>query len=587
MGHELEKFKDLFRKLDYVLTRQQKQYGALVFVCTLISAILETLGVSAVMPVVEGLTNADGLKDKWYMRPFVQTFHIEDVRTMIYIVCGGVICVYIFKNLYFIFYTWIVKKYTYKIKRELGTRVMESYMAQGYIFFVNNNSSRLLQGLSGDVNAVNGIITNLFNFATKMLTILAIGIFLVVQDPFMALSLLVLSALCVLFIQLSFKNSMKKYGELQRRATWDNNKACLEMIHGSKEVLVTGRQEYFKRRYVNSITKQNLCSIRIEMATTIPAYIIAIVAQVSTKGITTDMITSLSAIAIAAFRILPSVGAVTSSLNAIRSSIPSFNASYLTIQRVNELEKEIRARQGQETAEEFDQSAFGKGLTFDHVFYKYPASEHYILEDVSLSIPAKSSIGLIGTSGAGKSTFVDVLLGLLQPEKGQIRLGDMEIGRLGNAWNRNVGYVPQSVFLVDDNIRANIAFGIAKEEIDDDMVWKALEMAQLAEFIRGLPNGLDTRVGERGVKFSGGQGQRVAIARALYTNPDVLVLDEATAALDNETEEALMEAIDALLGQKTLIVVAHRLTTIKRCDRIYEVRDGKLIERSKEEVFGS
>lgn len=597
MRHELAKFKDLFGKLNYVLTKQQKQYGVLVFLCTLLSAGLETLGVSAIMPVVEGLTNVDKLQDKWYLRPFINTFHIEKASTLIYIVCGGVIMVYLLKNIYFIFYTWLVKKYTYKIKRELGTRVMESYMAQGYIFFVNHNSAKLLQGITGDVNAVNSIVNNLFNLSTKVLTILAIGIFILVREPFMAVSLLVLSALCVLFIQLFFKNSMKKYGELQREATWNNNQACLEMIHGSKEVLVTGRQDYFKKRYVDSIVEYNRCCIKIEMATTVPAYIIetvciiglllAVVVQIGTRGITADMITSLSAIAVAAFRILPSVGTVTSALNAIRSNIPSFNASYLTVKKVNELEAELAKKQGSGIKEEHGETELRGELSINHIYYKYPATDHYILEDVSLRISARSSIGIIGTSGAGKSTFVDVLLGLLEPESGQILLDGIDVGALGKKWNQNLGYVPQTIYLVDEDIRANIAFGIAKEDIDDDKVWRALEMAQLAEFVKAQPNGLGTIVGERGVKFSGGQRQRVAIARALYMNPEILVLDEATAALDNETENALMEAIDALQGHKTLIVVAHRLTTIRRCDYIYEVKDGKMIERSKEEVFGA
>ncbi len=598
MRHEWEKIKDLFRKLNYVLSRQQKQYGVMVFICTMVSAGLETLGVSAIMPVVEGLTNVENLQNKWYMQPFVTIFHVSDANTMIYIVCGGVIFVYLLKNIYFIFYTWLVKKYTYKIKRELGTRVVESYMAQGYIFFVDHNSGKLMQGITGDVTAVNNIINNLFNLVTKVLTILAIGIFILVKEPFMAISLLILSGLCVLFIQLFFKNSMKKYGQLQRVATWNNNQACLEMIHGSKEVLVTGRQRYFRNRYVDSVTEHNKCCIKIEMATTIPAYIIetvcivglllAIVVQIGCRGISEDMIMSLSAIAIAAFRILPSVGTVTSALNAIRSSIPSFNASYLTVKKVDDLEKELSMRQRvskKSTESSFDVFSSWNELSIDHLYYKYPTSEHYILEDINLKIKPRTSIGIIGSSGAGKSTFVDVLLGLLEPESGRILLDDTEITMLGDQWNQHVGYVPQSIFLVDEDIRANIAFGIEKKDIDDDKIWRALEMAQLAEFIKEQPNGLDTIVGERGVKFSGGQRQRVAIARALYTNPEILVLDEATAALDNETENALMEAIDELQGHKTLIVVAHRLTTIRNCNYIYEVANGKIIERSKEEIF--
>ena len=597
MKHELAKIKDLLQKLNYVLTKQQKQYGAMVFLCTLLSAGLETLGVSAIMPVVEGLTDVDALREKWYLQPFISTFHIESAGTLINIVCGGVILVYLCKNVYFVFYTWLVKKYTYKIRRELGTRVMESYMAQGYIFFVNHNSARLLQGLSGDINAVNSIISSIFGLSTKLLTISAIGMFILLKEPFMAISLLILSVLCVVAIQLTYKNSMKKYGELQREASWNNNQACLEMIHGSKEVLVTGRQEYFKRRYVQSINEHNKCSIKIEMATTVPAYVIetvciigllmAVVVQVGSRGITTDMIASLSAIGIAAFRILPAVGGVSSVMNAIRSSVPAFNASYATIKRVNELEAELARKQEQGILEDHEDVRFTNELSINHIYYKYPATDNYILEDVSLKIKAKSSIGLIGTSGAGKSTFVDVLLGLLEPEAGQILMDGKDTALMGKVWNRNIGYVPQSIYLVDDDIRSNIAFGVDKDAIDDEQVWRALEMAQLSGFVKSQPKGLDTLVGEWGVKFSGGQRQRVAIARALYTNPEILVLDEATAALDNETENALMEAIEALLGHKTLIVVAHRLTTIKRCEYIYEVKDGKMFERTKQEVFGS
>lgn len=595
MRHELAKIIDLCRKLNYVLSRQQKQYGIIVFICTLLAAMLEMLGVSAIIPVVEGLTNVDKLWGKWYLQPFISSFNIEKTNTLIYIVSGYVIVIYFFKNAYFIFYTWLVKKYTYKITRELGIRIMESYMAQGYIFFVNNNSGKLLQGITGDVSAVSNIINDIYNLATKALTIFVIGVYILFAEPFMAVSLLALSILCVIFIQLLYKNSMKKNGELRREAAWNNNQACLEMIHGSKEVLVTGRQDYFKKRYAGSLAEYGKYCIKIELATMIPAYIIetvcivglllVIIVQTGISGISAGMITALSSIAVAAFRILPSVGAVTSALNAIRSNLPSFNAAYLTVQRVNELEDELAQRQKNGIAEEHAGIRFKNELSINHIYYRYPMTDQYILEDVNIRIKAKSSIGLIGTSGAGKSTFVDVLLGLLEPESGEILMDGKDITSLGKVWNQNIGYVPQSIYLVDEDIRANIAFGVDRENIDDAKVWRALEMAQLSEFIQAQPKGLDTMVGEWGIKFSGGQRQRVAIARALYTNPEILVLDEATAALDSETEEALMEAIDVLQGHMTLIIVAHRLTTIKRCDYIYEVKNGKLIERSKEEVI--
>lgn len=595
MIHELAKIKDLIRKINYILSKQQKQYGILVFICTILSALMEMLGVSAIMPMVEGIVDTKALFAKWYLQPLINVFHIQNPKILLFIVCAGVIIIYVFKNLFFVFYAWLVKKYTYKINRELGTRVMESYMAQGYIFFVNNNSGRLLQGISGDVSAVYGILTSIFNLLVKLLSVLIIGFFILIEQPFIAIFLLMLSGVCVLMIQFLVKNVTHKYGVLQREAAWNVNQARLEMIQGSKEILVTGRQEFFKRRFTESIREQNNCNIKLEMVQTTPLYIIetvsviglllAVVIQIAMNGMSTDTMVGLSAIAVAAFRILPSTGAISGYLNSIRGAMPSFNASYDTIRKINELE-EINPQNIKKQKEEKSQNIrLHNELTIDHVYYRYPATEEYVLKDIQLKIKAKSSIGIIGSSGAGKTTLVDVLLGLLEPEKGHIRLDGRDITTLGNQWNQNIGYVPQSVYLIDEDIRANIAFGIPKEEIKDELVWRALEMAQLADFIREHPEGLNTTVGERGIKFSGGQRQRVAIARALYSNPEILVLDEATAALDNETESALMEAVDALLGQKTLIIVAHRLTTIKRCDYIYEVKDGKLIERSKEEIF--
>lgn len=595
MKHEFEKAKDMIRKMNFMLSGQQKRYGVVVFIGTLLAAALEMLGVSVILPIVEGLTDIGSLFNKWYLQPFIKLWSIDQPQSLIYLVCGEVILVYIFKNLYFIFYSWLVKKYTYKIKRELGVRVMESYMMQGYIFFVNNNSSRLLQGISGDISAVNTIINSVFNLLTKVLTIVMIGMCIIIMEPYIALLLLILSFLCIFIMQFAFKNSMNKYGMLQRIATWNNVQAGLEAIHGSKEVLVTKRQEYFTNRYRDSIAKQSECNIKIEMASVMPSYLIEMIcitglllvvaAKTNITGSSMELIGSLAVIAVSAFRILPAVGAVTSTLNVIQSNMPAFNAAYDTIKIITELAYDQENRNAEAIKMKIMDITLKKEIVLSNIYYKYPETENYILENVSLTITAKESIGIIGPSGAGKSTFVDVLLGLLIPEKGTIKMDGIDIQTLGSQWNRNIGYVPQNIYLVDNDIRSNIAFGIPQDQIDDGQVWKVLEMAQLAEFVRNQPQQLDTRVGEWGIKFSGGQRQRVAIARALYGNPEILVLDEATAALDSETESALMEAIEALQGHKTLIVVAHRLTTIKKCDLIYEVKDGKIIARNKEDIF--
>lgn len=597
MRHEWEKIKDLSHKLNVMLSKQQKLYGGMIFICTIFAAFMETLGVSALLPVVQGLTNAESLKGKWYLQPFEKLYHIEDSQTLILLVCGEVMAVYILKNLYFILYTWLVRKFTYKIKRELGIRVMRSYMQQGYIFFVNNNTSRLIQGISGDVASVNIILDGIFSLATKLMTVAAISVFMFVKAPSTAIMLIILAVVSVFVIQLFYRKTLRKYGVLLRVAERENYQASLEAIHGSKEILVARRQDYYVKKYVDSLNKHIKASIKIEMASLTPGYMIemicisgllmAIILQTNVAGASEEMIESLSIIAVSAFRILPGIAAISSTLNSIRGRMPSFNAAYENIKQVQAAEQEISQRALQEEPDQtVERVVFNEEIKFNNVSYRYPNTDKYILKELFFTVKANTSIGIIGPSGAGKSTLVDVLLGLLIPEQGNITVDGEDIQELGIKWNRNVGYVPQSVYLTDASIRNNIAFGIPTEQIDDTMVWNALELAQLSDFVKKLPNGLDTQVGERGVKFSGGQRQRVAIARALYLNPDILVLDEATAALDNETEHALMDSIESLQGKKTLIIVAHRLTTIKTCDYIYEVSDGKIIEKDWKEVFG-
>lgn len=595
MKHEIEKIKDLAHKFNVILSGQQKLYGGMILICTIFAAFMETLGISAILPIIEGLMTPEGLVNKWYLRPFVSIFHIQETQTLILVVCGEVIILYVVKNMYFIFHTWLVRKYTYKIKRELGSVVMQSYMKRGYIFFVNNNTSKLIQGITNDINSINVILSGIFNLVTKAMTMAAISVYMFMKTPSIATVLVVLAVVSVLAIQLFYKKSLRKYGVLLRIAERENYQVSLEAIHGNKEIQVTRRQDYYIKRYRDTMNDHIKASIKIDMSTLTPGYIIemicisglllAIAFQTRAGGVPQEMLSSLSVVAVSAFRIFPSIAAVSSTLNTIRGRMPSFNAAYENIKQIKEEKTEGAQAALQDHGELEENIDFKEEIKFNNVSYRYPNTEKYILKDMNFTIKAKTSIGLIGPSGAGKSTMVDVLLGLLIPEQGSITMDGEDIQKLGIEWNRNVGYVPQSVYLTDSSIRKNIAFGIPEGQIDDARVWNALEMAQLSEFVKKLPNGLETQVGDRGIKFSGGQRQRVAIARALYMNPDILILDEATAALDNETEHSLMDAIESLQGKKTLVIVAHRLTTIRHCDYIYEVVEGKIIERDKAEVF--
>ncbi len=301
-----------------------------------------------------------------------------------------------------------------------------------------------------------------------------------------------------------------------------------------------------------------------------------------------EFIPKLATFAMAAFKILPSIGKIANRMAGIIYARPGLLSVYQNMVKSNQYSEQMQQYIGnrQINTEQLEKLEFRGNLSINHVFWQYENQKAPVLTDVHLTVHKGESIAFIGASGAGKTTLSDIILGLLHPTVGTVEMDGIDVYSIPIQWAHIVGYVPQSIFLMDDTVRNNIAFGMPAETIEDEYIWNALEKAQMKEFVENLPYGLDTIVGEWGVKLSGGQRQRIAFARALYNKPEILILDEATAALDNETETAVMESIDALQGHITMIIVAHRLTTIRNCDRIYEIKDGVAVERNKNEIFG-
>lgn len=592
--NEFRKAKDVIKKLWFILSGKQKKYAALVLVMSLVAALLETLGVAVIMPVLDMMLDIRGIRNRWYMVPFVRLFHLDTDIKVIWFVCMGVIGIYLVKTLYFFFYSWVSAKYSYMVQRELAVRVLAAYMRQGYMFFVQNNTARLINGISGDAASIYGILKTIFTSVMKLLTIVCIGAYIMIQSVQMAILLMLLAVLCLVIIQLLYRKSMSRNGIARRELMVDMNKVAMEAIQGHKEVLVMNKQEHFVKVYGDVKAKYSQVSVKVDMGATVPAYLIEMICiagvmvtlavQMGNTSNADALIAQLSAIAAGAFRILPALGVITSGINTITMSTSQLGACYETIQQVKQLEREDEKKT--ERQNKYSDVQFQREIKLQNISFRYPETEEPVLEKVNLTIRKGESIAFIGPSGAGKTTISDVVLALLKPTEGHVLMDGIDIEDLGSQWNKIIGYVPQSTFIIDDTIRYNIAFGENPKAIDDELIWQALKIAQLDDFVRNLPQGLDTRVGERGVRFSGGQRQRLAIARVMYRNPDILVLDEATAALDNETESEVMKAIEALQGYKTLIIVAHRLTTVKKCDTIYEVKDKKISARSKEEIFG-
>lgn len=589
---DLKKVKDMYEKFRFILTTQQKIYFWIVLLMSIMAAGLEVLGVAAIVPILNMMLDMELTREKWYVRPFIDLFHIETDQEVIRLICCGVIAIYFFKNVYNIFYNWVYLKYANKVQRELSFRVLDAYMKQGYIFFVENNTSALLQGLNGDISAVYNIIKSIYAVLTKAFTIICIGIYIFIQSSDLAVVLCGLAVLCLVLLQIFYRKPMSVNGRLNRQLTQAAYKISIEAIQGNKEIIAMHKQDYFSKYYTKVIAERNKTNVKVELGTLSPAYVIemicivgmmmAIAVKIGRVDDVSGLITNLSTIAVGAFRILPALGGITSGINTITMYTTQLNGTYHTLQTVKRLEEKEKEKGTNETLRELVR--FENELDVCGVTFGYPGGEGNVLNRVDLRIKKGESIALIGPSGAGKTTLADILLGLLKPQEGKVMMDGMDIEALGEDWSQIVGYVPQTMYLIDDTVKNNVAFGEAEQEIDEARVWEVLRIAQLDTYIKGLKNGIDTRVGEMGVNFSGGQRQRMAIARALYRNPDILILDEATAALDNETEAEVMRAIEALQGYKTLIIVAHRLTTIKKCDIIYEVKDGTVIRKNKEDM---
>ena len=582
----IENIKDIWKKLNYILDTTQKKWGVFVLICIMFGAIVETLGVSVIIPLVQAMIQPEMIRESI---PF------ENVRKMlsgmsdielIFLLGGFVIFIYLIKNIYLFFLSFIRSWYSCKVQKETSVKMMNSYMKRGYEFFLNTNISTLLRGVGGDVSGLYNVLFQSFKIITEGLTACFICIFIMVTDIYMAVAIAGIGLLCVLLIFFLFKGKMMKYGKLYRRYIGITNQNSIQAFEGIKEILVMKREEHFKREYENAYGIMQKANIIQSVASESPAYmieagcvtvmIIVICCKIAMSSDIDTMIPQLAAFAVAAFRILPSLGRISSAFNSLLYSIPSLNATYENVYEADRFEVERQNIEAGDHASGDSKLVFKKELKIKNVSWKYSEQGPFILKDVSLCIRKGESIAFVGETGAGKTTLADIVLGLFRPLSGDILIDGKSIYASPKEWAELIGFVPQSVYLTDDTIKKNVAFGIDEKEIDEEKIWHALEQAQLAEFVRALPRQLENIVGDKGVRLSGGQRQRIAIARALYKDPEILVLDEATSALDTETESAVMEAIEYLQGKKTMIIIAHRLSTIENCDVVYEVKGGRV-----------
>lgn len=575
-------FKQIWNKYSYILTKSQKRWGFIVAVMTICGAICETLGVSVILPLVQVMISPEQLKKNKKIDYLVQIMGLDTDAKLIWGVGICVILVYILKNAFLMLLSYVRVKYACKVQKELSVEMMDTYMKRGYVFFLNAGTGELMRGILSSITNTYSGLYQAFRALAEALTIIFICIYIMLSDVIMAINVVLLAGVCLLVVVLGCQKWVKKCGQLHYKYGALINQTLIQTFQSIKEIFVLKRQKYFLNTYKEQYEKQQEAYVGQTVAAESPAYFIegicvcGLIITVCIKAISTEnasiLVPQLAAFAVAAFRILPSLGRISNNINLFLFCIPGIEDTYNNFRQVRENERKIK----HETSKEVEK--FSDVLIVDKVEWKYPDTEKKVLDGISIEVHKGQAIALVGKSGSGKTTLADIILGLLVPQKGCVKIDGIDVSELKND-NMIVGFVPQNINLLDDTVRRNVAFGMRDEEIDDNMVWKALDQAQLKALIVESEEGLNTKIGERGIKFSGGQKQRFAIARALYYNPDILILDEATSALDIDTENAVMEAINSLHGQKTLIIIAHRLSTIKNCDVIYEIINGKAIER--------
>lgn len=579
----------LMKRLFYIFPCKQRWQFAGLFILQLIETLLDFFGISLILPFVNILVNAESLHGAGWYGLVSRLIGAEDTASVLLFITLLMIAVYIVKNLFMLFLLNLRVRFIGTNKVKMGTRMITCYMHKPYTFHLQRNTAEIIRNINGDVGGAFAVISGIFSLISDILIVVALVVYLLAVDFAMTLGVMGALAVCSAIYFLFVRKAIRNMGQKNRKVTARMFKAIQQAMGGIKEVKIIGREKYFAEVYNDAGIESVRLSKQYSVLSAIPGRLIETLCMCTILSILalkiasgenlSEVVPSLSAFAVAAIRLLPRANGINNSINSITYSMPSLEALYddLVESDREEAERlreaEAKKQQKKTVAHGEEQDIFVRSVT-----YTYPNKNEPVLQNVSLTIAHGSSVGIIGATGAGKTTLVDLILGLLKPDSGTICYGTLDIHEDYAQWQKHIGYIPQSIYLVDDTIRSNVALGIDAEQIDDEAVWSALENAQLADFVRSLEDGLDTIIGERGVRISGGQRQRIGIARALYYDPEILFFDEATSSLDNETEAAVMESINALGNRKTMIIVAHRLTTLRGCDKIYRVDEAGVKE---------
>ena len=572
----------MIKKLNSILDKGQKVRIIGLMFMILLGGLLETAGVSLVLPLIAAVLDEASFAQNEYVIDVMNILKISNVRNMIYILLASLAFMFVIKNAYLVFLTYIQSRFVNKNRSRYTTDLLSQFLNRPYEYYLYAETSVIVRTIYGDMDNVFNLLQQCMNLAAELVVSVCLGVFLLVVDFKMMIVIVGLLGLVTLVIMKVIKPRLGKVGDDAREAQAGLYKWILQPVTGIKDVKVLNKEDYCTDRYREKATQYADYQVTNNVLTNLPRLLIetiAIVGILAYVGISmvagtrmNDLLPLISAFALAAMRLLPSVNRVNTYMANIAYYEPALNYIYENVDTRAIRQQEIQDRSGND----LKHIELKKEIRLSHITFAYPNTDKKIFDDADMLIPVGKSVGVMGPSGSGKTTIIDILLGLLKVQEGSITSDGTDIFDNYGAWLSHVGYIPQTIYMLDASIKENIAFGVEADKIDENRVWQVLKQAQMEEFVKEQPDGLESQIGERGIRISGGQRQRLGIARALYHDPELLIFDEATSALDNDTESAIMEAVDALHGQKTLVIIAHRLRTIENCDIIYEVRDGKI-----------
>ena len=579
----------LFHKVGYLFDKKQKRQIVGLGVLILIGGLLETLGVGMLLPVVEVIMDPTAVMENELVAKMIDILDIRTSRQLIIIMLSTLIALYVVKNVYLLFQTYVQNTFVTRNRNRMITRVMREFLNRPYEQYLGADIPTVFRLTDHDIPSAMQLILVLIQMMTEIVVAVSLSVVLVVKNPAMSLFVFFILLGMTLIITKVLKPRLNKIGHKNQNIQSRIAKWRIQSIYGLKDVKVLHREEFFVRNYYESgviganvarnyAVLNNTPRLMIETIF-MAAMLLYIMLYILRGGDFSVLFPQLTVFAVAAMRILPGTNRINTYLSEIAYDQPSLDYLYDNLNESMKMDVNgsVTGLTG-DKKQELPKLELQDKIVMDHITYAYPNTEKNIFTDAHMEVKRGQSVGIMGPSGAGKSTIVDILLGLLHAQEGTITCDGMNIFDNYPSWLAQIGYIPQSIYLIDESIRDNIAFGIDADRIDDRRIWEVLEEAQLKEFVEGLPEGLDTTIGDRGVRISGGQRQRLGIARALYHNPEILVFDEATSALDADTEKAVMDAINSFHGRKTMVIIAHRLNTIAKCDVIYKVEGEKITE---------